>query len=224
VAAPLLLLERLTADDHHVTVETLLTSHGWSRCGAGDWAVVLRSPTGDLAARISPFDPVAPYTARLFREAADTGQVPALHAYRTLEGGGVLTVMEYLDPADPDRAASFFVALEERRPEVAALARVIDRILLDARRDLPWCDEVDPNPANVMARSDGRLVLTDPFYADGTRLYGSLLTDATVVARTFPPDRRRHMFDLPLAESGPWDPVGREQMRAALAAADARLG
>jgi hypothetical protein len=224
VADPLLLLEALTADDHHMTAETLLTGHGWSRCGVGDWAVVLRSPNAGLAARISPFDPVAPYTVRLFREAADTGQVPALHAYLALEGGGVLTVMEYLEPADPGRAASFFVALEERQPEVAALARVIDRILADARRDLPWCDKVDPNPANVMARPDGGLVLTDPFVADGTRLYGSLLADASVVARTFPPDRRRHMFDLPLAESGPWDPVVRERMRSALAAADAHLG
>jgi hypothetical protein len=36
----------------------------------GDWAVVLRSPTGSLAARVTAFDPVAPYTAQLFREAA----------------------------------------------------------------------------------------------------------------------------------------------------------
>lgn len=223
MADPLLVLDSLAADDDHVTAEALLTGHGWSRCGAGDWAVVLRSPTGEHAARISPFDPVATYTVRLFREAADTGQVPSLYALRELEGGAVLTVMEYLEPADPERATSFFQALEARRPEVAALAEVIDRILTDARRDLQWCDHVDPNPANVMRRADGGLVLTDPFFADGTTLYGSLLTDASLVARTFPADRRRHMFDLPLAESGPWDPVGREQMRAALAVADARL-
>jgi hypothetical protein len=160
---------------------------------------------------------------RLFREAAGTRQVPVLHAHRELEGGAVLTLMEHLLPAEPDDAASFFRALEERMPEVAALADVIERVLVDARDELPWCNRVDPNPANVMRRADGVLVLTDPFFADGRGLYGSLLTDLSVVARTIAAERRRHMFDPPLAESGPWDPVGREQMRVALAAADARL-
>lgn len=217
------ILDGLAPTMDYVTVEAWFTSHGWSRCGVGDWAVVLRSPTGDLTTRISPFDPVAPYTVRLFREAAGTRQVPALHAHRELEGGAVLTVMEHLLPAEPDEAAPFLRALAERRSDVAALADVIDRILAVACADLPWCDRIDQNPANVMRRADGDLVFIDPFFAEGTKLYGSLLTDPSVVARTIPPDRRRHMFDLPLADSGPWDPVGREEMRAALAAADARL-
>jgi hypothetical protein len=208
----------------HEAVEGLLASSGWTRCGVGDWAVVLASPSGDLAARISPFDPVATYTVRLFREAAGTGQVPVLHAHRDLDGGAVLTVMERLLPSDPDQATAFFQALDEARPEVADLAGVIDRILAGARQELPWCRRVDPNPANVMRRADGGLVLTDPFFADGRSMYGSLLTDASLVARVIPASRRRHMFDLPLAESGPWDPVARERMRVALAAADARLG
>jgi hypothetical protein len=223
VTDELQVLGELTADSDHVTAESLLTSYGWRPSGCGDWAVVLRSPSGELAARISPFDPVAPYTMRLFGEAAGTRQVPVLHAHRDLEGGAVLTVMEFLLPAEPDQAAAFFQALEERRPEVADLAEAIERILAIATDDLPWCHRVDPTPANVMRRADGGLVLTDPFFAEGEHLYGSLLTDASVVARIFPPDRRRHMFDLPLTESGPWDPVGREVMRAALAAADARL-
>jgi len=223
VTDELLVLDALAADADYEIAESLFTSHGWERCGVGDWAVVLRSPSGGLAARISPFDPVSRYTVRLFREASDTRQVPVLHAHRELEGGAVLTVMEHLLPADQDVAASFFEALEEARPEVATLAEVVGRILADAVDDLPWCDRVDPNPANVMRRTDGSLVLTDPFFADGRSLYGSLLTDATVVARTIPADKRRHMFHLPLAESGPWDPVAREKMQAALAAADAAL-
>jgi hypothetical protein len=223
-ADELSILDQLAADADHVTTETVFTSHGWTPSGVGDWAVVLRSPSGDLAARISPFDPVSTYTVRLFREASATGQVPILHGHRDLEGGAVLTVMEHLLPAEPDRAAAFFRALDERRPEVATLADVVDRLLTDARDEVPWCDRVDPNPANVMRRAEGGLVLTDPFFANGTKLYGSVLTDASVLARTIPADQRRHMFDLPLAESGPWDPVERERMRAALAAADARLG
>jgi hypothetical protein len=150
-----------------------------------------------LAARIAPFDPVAPYTAQLFREAAPTRQVPVLHAYVELGGGAVCTVMELLGPVEEERAAAFFRGLEARDPELADLAVVIDRVLARARAELPWCGPLDPNPSNVMARPDGSLVLTDPFYADGPHLYGSLTIDASLVARAIPAESRRHMFDLP---------------------------
>jgi hypothetical protein len=59
VVDDLRILDELAADSDHVTVEALFISHGWTPCGVGDWAVALRSPSGELAARISPFDPVA---------------------------------------------------------------------------------------------------------------------------------------------------------------------
>lgn len=208
--------------DHAITEQALLDAD-WTRCGVGDWAVVLASPSGRLAARISPFDPVAPYTCALFRLAADTAQVPALHAYVDLEGGAVCTVMDRLHPVDPDAGAAFFRTLDRRGPEVAVLVRTIDTVLERARSELTWCGPLDPNPSNVMRRESGELVLTDPFYADGPHLYASLLTDPMLVATAFPEDRRRHMFDLPLAESGPWDPDERQRMMNALAEADARL-
>jgi hypothetical protein len=217
-------VEALPAGAYHVTAEAWLADRGWTRCGVGDWAVVLRSPSASLAARITPFDPVAPYTAQLFREAATTGQVPVLHAYVELDGGAVCTVMELLHPVSEERAADFFRRLEAREPGLAALAEVIDRVLARARAELPWCGPLDPNPDNVMARDDGTLVLTDPFFADGPNLYGSLTTDAHLVARAIAPEVRRHMFDLPLAWTGPWDPRDRARMEAALAAADADLG
>lgn len=213
----------LSGDADHVGAEEALTRHGWTRCGVGDWAVVLRSPSGTLAARIAPFDPVAPYTAELFREAAATRQVPALHAYVELDGGAVCTVMELLGPVEEDRAVAFFQRLGARADDLADLAAAIDHVLARARAELPWCGPLDPNPTNVMARTDGSLVLTDPFYADGPNLYGSLTTDASLVARAIPPRARRHMFDLPLAWTGSWDPDERTRMEAALAAADADL-
>ncbi len=152
-----------------------------------------------------------------------TGQVPVLHAYVELDGGAVCTVMELLQPVEEERAAAFFRTLESRDPEVAELAEVIDRVLARGAAELPWCGPLDPNPANVMGRADGSLVLTDPFFADGPNLYGSLTTDAGVVARAIPADARRHMFDLPLGSTGPFDPVERARMEQALAAADADL-
>jgi hypothetical protein len=223
VTAELAILDGVPPGADHAVVEQLLLAAGWSHCGAGDWAVVLASPSGRLAARISPFDPVAPYTAELFRRAAGTRQVPVLHAYVELEGGAVCTVMERLDPVPEERAADFFAALEARRADLRDLAAALEEVHARAAAELPWCGPIDPNPSNVMAR-DGALVLTDPFFADGKRLYGSLGTDATLVARLIPAGRRRHMFELPLAESGPWDVEERERLRSALAEADRRLG
>jgi hypothetical protein len=217
------LLEVLPPDADHAAAERVLTEAGWSPCGVGDWAVVLASPSGSLVARICPFDPVAPYTAELFRRAADTGQVPVLHAYVELEGGAVCTVMERLHPVERDRAVAFFHDLDEPTPALERLARVLDEVYAEARRDLPWCGPIDPNPTNVMRRAGGELVLTDPFYADGPNLYGSLAQHPMAVARLIPEEARRHMFDLPMAESGPFDPHARAAMEAGLRAADARL-
>ena len=217
-------LDSLPSGADHVVAEQVLLDAGWDRCGVGDWAVVLASPSGLTAARISPFDPVAPYTAELFRTAARTRQVPALQAYVELDGGAVCTIMERLHPADPQQAAAFFDALGERRPDMLPLAEAIDEVVARARAWLPWFGPLDPNPSNVMRREDGQLVLTDPFFADGLNLYGSLLVDASRVAQRIPPEQRRHMFELPLGESGPWDAVERARMQARLAEADQHLG
>jgi hypothetical protein len=45
--------------DHRDAAQALLAA-GWTPCGAGDWAIALRSPDGTAAARISPFDPTGP--------------------------------------------------------------------------------------------------------------------------------------------------------------------
>ena len=126
-----------------------------------------------MAARISPFDPTGPYTAALYTEAAHTHQVPRLFAHRRLGGGGDLQLLEWLEPAGKDEAVAFQQAIAEASPEVAELVTVIHRVHDQARRDLPWCGPVDGNPANVMQAADGRIVVTDLFYADGPNLYAT---------------------------------------------------
>jgi len=59
-------------------------------CGAGDWAIALRSPDGMTAARISPFDPTGPYNTAPYRQAEHTRQVPRLFTHHRLLGGGDL--------------------------------------------------------------------------------------------------------------------------------------
>src|SRR5688572_1377888 len=121
----------------HRDVERVLVAAGWSPCGAGDWAIALRSPDGAAAARVSPFDPTGPYSAELYREAAHTGQVPKLFAHRRLVGGGDLQIMEWLRPVPEREAAAFHRALMTRAADVAELADIVRRIHERARRELP---------------------------------------------------------------------------------------
>ena len=215
-------LERLgllTDDLDHRDVERALRDDGWTPCGAGDWAIALRSPDGTAAARISPFDPTGPYTADLYRRVAGTRQVPVLVAHRRLAGGGDLQVMEWLAPVPQDEAEAFQQSLAERRPEMAELAAVVDEVHARALRELPWCGPLDHNPANVMRASDGRLVVLDLFYADGPDLYATAANEPDRLVALIPAEQRRFMLDLPLATSGPWDPAARAAMRAGIAAA-----
>jgi hypothetical protein len=210
-------------DVDHREVERTLLAAGWTPCGAGDWAIVLRSPDGTAAARISPFDPTGPYNSALYRQAEHTGQVPLLFTHDRLIGGGDLQVMEWLRPVAEDEALAFHQAIATRAAEVAELVDVVDRIHEQARRELPWCGPLDHNPANVMRAQDGRLVVADLFYADGPNLYASAATNPDLVVARIPEAERRYMTEIPLAASGPWQTDERETMRDALVAADARL-
>lgn len=215
--------DELPADADHRTAERAFRNAGWAPCGAGDWAIALRSPEGSAVARISPFDPTGPYTASLYREAASTRQVPELFAHRRLAGGGDLMVMEWLRPAEEKDAVGFLAGVEAGDPEVAVLADSIRRIHARALEELPWCGPLDRNPANVMRGGDGRLVLTDPFYADGPSLYATAGSDPDAVVARIPAEERRFITEIPLTHSGPWPEESREEMRRGLALADARL-
>lgn len=215
------IVEDLPADATHRDAEGAFRAAGWMPCGEGDWAFALRSPDGDKAVRISPFDPVGPYTAALYRQAAHTRQVPRLFAHRRLAGGGDLQVMEWLNAVDAQDAVEFHTAIAERAPRVAELVDIVRRIHAEALRELPWCGPLDQNPSNVMRGGDGRLVACDLYYADGPNLYAMAASDPGGFAQRMPEHERRFMTEIPLAVSGPWAAASREAMRAGLAAADA---
>ncbi|WP_285724463.1 hypothetical protein [Psychromicrobium xiongbiense] len=212
----------LPPEANHHDAEQSFMAAGWTRCGVGDWAVALRSPEGATAVRISPFDPVGPYTARLYREAAHTLQVPRLFAHRRLEGGGDLQLLEWLEPVGKADAIAFHRSIAHREPAVAELVDIVRRVHEQARRELPWCGPLDDNPSNVMRGTDGRLVVADLFYADGPDLYAAAGNDPDTVVLRIPEAERRYMTEIPLAASGPWDAESRAAMRAGLAAADGR--
>ncbi|WP_432950489.1 hypothetical protein ACQPXM_19235 [Kribbella sp. CA-253562] len=215
-------LALIEPDADHREVERVLRAAGWTPCGAGDWAIALRSPDGAAAARISPFDPTGPYTAALYREAAHTRQVPLLFAHRRLTGGGDFQLMEWLNPVPTPDAIAFHQAITTRAPHVAELVDVVRRIHTQALRELPWCGPLDTNPSNVMRATDGRLVAADLFYADGPDLYATAAKNPDLVVAKIPEPERRFIAEIPLAASGPWPPGAQESLRAGLAAADTR--
>lgn len=199
-----------------------MLDEGWVRCGEGDWAIALRSPDGYVAARISPFDPVGPFTADLYREAAITRQVPELHAHHRLYGGGDLQLMEYLLPVPLKEAVGFLQMIAAGNPETAVLGRILRAVHERARRRLPWCGPLDENPSNVMRAMDGRLILTDPYYADGPNLYEAAASTPDLVAAKIPRGERRFITEIPLSSSGGWDLRIKEKIRKSLEAADSR--
>lgn len=216
-------VDGLDADVTHLDLDARLRGAGWTPCGVGDWAWALRAPDGRSVARISPFDPAAPYAAELYRVASATGQVPVLFGHRVLVGGGDVMVMEHLEPVAEAEAVAFLQALAAGSPEVSVLAAHVRTVHARGAAEQPWWGPLDDNPANVMRGDDGRSVLTDPYYADGPRLYRTVLEDPDRVVRAYPPGRRRYMTELPLAGSGGWADGEAERMRAGLAAADERF-
>ena len=201
-------------------LEERLLGAGWTPCGTGDWALALASPDGAAVARISPFDPVGPWTARLYEEGAGTGLVPTLHLHRRLAGGADLQVMERLDPVPAAEAADFLARLAAPAPELAALAAVVREVHAAAREQLAWCGPLDANPSNVMRRPGGQLVMIDPFYADGPALYAAAAENPERFVTTLVPDERRHLTEIPLGESGPWSQEERRALRDTLQRAD----
>lgn len=209
----------------HDQVESFLSEQGWRCCGEGDWARAYRSPDGRHAARVSPFDPACRFTVRLYRQGAGNPYLPRLDADRRLHGGGCLMLMEFLEPVDAGEAHHWFARLHDPATsdaDLAAAARLIERIHRSAQAELAWCGPLDDNPSNVMRAPGHRIRFVDPYYMQGVVLYGKALTAPEEVVAALPAECRRHMLEIPAVrrEASP-DEIDR--MRAGLRAGDRRL-
>src|SRR5882757_6352650 len=103
--APLLDMD-WPALNHHLA-RAHLDRLGWPACGEGDWAYALRSPSGRLAARVSPFELAYGYFVQLCQSSADNQYLPRIELATQLEGGGHLTVLEYLHSAEQGAVNKF---------------------------------------------------------------------------------------------------------------------
>jgi hypothetical protein len=172
---------------------------GWTPLGVGDWAVALRSPGGRLVARICPFDPAYPAFLELCRRCAGNRYLPHIDLTAALDGGGSLTVLEFLTPA-PEAAAAQLIRQwkqDEGDAELETVKAVALAVDEEYRVRVPWWDGIDLNEGNVRRSVDGRLALVDVFCMDGAALYGQILEDAAVVRRFIPETQCRHLLEIP---------------------------
>ncbi|WP_431041307.1 hypothetical protein ACQUSR_05025 [Streptomyces sp. P1-3] len=178
-----------------------LVQSGWTPCGLGDWAIALRSPSGRFAARVCPFDPAYAAFLELCRRCPGNRYLPRVELAAALDGGGTLTVLEFLAPAPAElatRAAERWHADgSDEDPEFEALRHAARGVDEEYRTATPWWYGIDLNAGNVRRALDSRLTLVDVFCMDGAALYGQVLKDADVVRRQIGEDRVRHLLEIP---------------------------
>lgn len=183
---------------NHREVAGWLLADGWNVCGVGDWATVWRSPDGELAARVCPFEPSFAIFVRLCRALPDNPLLPRIELDSPLEGGGRLTVMEFLAPAEADQAEEVWRRWESAAPgdQATAVRREAERLNAEAASAVPYWGGLDCKPGHVMATPSGEPKLVDLFFAEGRRLYAELLENPAAVAASFPAEQRRYMAEI----------------------------
>lgn len=183
----------------HRQVLAELIGRGWVPSGAGDWAVGLRSPGGELVARVCPFDPAYAAFVELCRVCAGNRWLPEITVAAELEGGGSVTFIEYVAPVE--RAVAEEIAEQWRGAvgdaEFEDVRRTARRIDAEYRATTPWWDGFDLNESHVRRASDGRLVLIDIYCMDGALLYAAILKDVRDVHRRIPRSRMRYALEIP---------------------------
>jgi len=205
---------------HHRQVAGRLLAAGWDVCGLGDWATVWRSPDGSQVARVCPFEPAYGVFVELCRTLTGHPLLPRIDFDAELSGGGRVTVMESLLPAETAERTALIARWDAADPAdpVTAVREEAERLNAEAAAAVPFWGGLDRNPGNVMRRASGESVLVDLFYANGLELYPALLEDPAKVGAAFPPERREFICEIAaiVRESTP------EEI-AALRAAQARM-
>jgi hypothetical protein len=182
----------------HRDVAGRLLADGWNVCGIGDWATVWRSPEGTLVARVSPFEPAYEVFVDLCHRLDGHPLLPRIDFDAPLAGGGRLTVMEFLLPADPAEAEGVVGRWAAASPDdpISEVRRVAEQLDAEAARSVPFWGGLDHNPGNVMRNASGELKLVDLFYAAGLEIYRVLLEDPARIAKAFAADRREYICDI----------------------------
>ncbi len=197
----------------HREVAARLVVDGWSVCGVGDWATVWRSPDGLQAARVCPFELAYQVYVELCRNLAGHELLPRIDFDAPLLGGGRLTVMEFLLPADESLEAAV-IKTWETTDDLRLEAERLDRI---AAKEIPYWGGVDLTPGNVMIDVTGQPKLVDLFGPAGEKAFAALLDNPADFAARIPRERRQYLTEIGYAQRV-WTPTQLAEYRRAAAA------
>jgi hypothetical protein len=189
---------------------------------------VYRSPDGERAARVCPYDPAHRLFMRYCERHAGNAFLPSLHEVRDLLGGGHVSVMPWLEEVS-DREADELAArlgyprkarerLGARRvqalemegaqdPELREIRTILDELVSEGQRSLPFFGGADLRAPNVRKGSDGQLQLIDPVFVAGKEIIATLRRDAVAVARRIPVADLHAFLGLACFEDAASDPA-----------------
>lgn len=192
---------------------------GWNVCGLGDWATVWRSPDGFLAARLSPFELAYEVFVELCRSLPDHALLPRIDFDAPLAGGGRLTVMEFMLPADGPEVEDITARWESAASDdlVGAVRREAERLNDKAASAIPYWGGIDLNPGNIMMDLYGQAKLVDLYFVPGDKVFPALEHNPAEFAARIPPGRRQYLADIACA-ARVWTPAEIAKYREAEAA------
>lgn len=183
----------------HHAAQDLLGAQGWSRFAQGDWAYAYRSPDGCLVARVAPFDPGYHYFVDLCSQLPGNPYLPRIEFASNLEGGGHVTVMEHLLPADPAATATFlhqWERLDQADVELVRLRREVEAMNAWGKQNKRWWVGVDIGQRHVLLSTTGTPTVIDLFGL-GTTMLDDLINNPREFSRHIPSDQSRYLLDMP---------------------------
>jgi hypothetical protein len=200
-------------------VAARLVIDGWSVCGVGDWATVWRSPDGFLAARVSPFELAYEVFVEMCQNLVGHELLPRIDFDAPLAGGGRLTVMEFLVPAEGPEAEVVIERWEAARDgdPVGVVRLEAERLNEKAAGAVPYWGGIDLNPRNIMLDVSGQVKVVDLFYCPGHEVFGALGDRPEEFAAQIPADRCRYVTEIGCA-ARVWTPAQIAFYREAVAA------
>ncbi|MEU4198014.1 hypothetical protein AB0E69_39390 [Kribbella sp. NPDC026611] len=144
----------------------------------------------------------------LCRSLAGSALLPTIEFDAPLSGGGRLTVMEFLRPAEVAEVEAVlkrWYAGESGDPvsAVRAEAERLDRVWADV---IPYWGGVDLNPANVMLDLTGQIKFVDLFASAGHKMFAALVEDPAEFTARVPANRRQFMTEIGYA-TRVWTPA-----------------
>lgn len=172
---------------------------GWSRFAQGDWAYAYESPSRQLVARVAPFDPGYQFFIELCSRCCGNPHLPDIQLASKLEGGGHLTVMEHLKPADPAVVTSFqrlWKHLDQADHQLRRLRREVEVMDRWGKRHKRWWVGVDIGDRHILQSEAGIPKVIDLFGL-GTPMLNDLINDPVDFSQHISPNECRYLLDMP---------------------------